>query len=368
METFNIKLIPRIETKGRIFQNFHFWSIVAIILFLVVFYYQNFFFGHRIFYFFWALELAEFNYNLIGSLFFIPIIYATVIFSLRGTLITWLISLGLILPKILTFRDDFASHITNVFFLLIPLLIVVLFSIELSWREKERKNLTRREAEREAERQIYVSQIFKAQEDERKRISQEIHDDSIQRLASVASMAQIISHDKLVESHAEVKEQIEYLKQTIISISQDLRRLSLDLRPTVLDDLGLIPSLCWLVDRLKQESGINARIDVIGNNQEITGKVTVQIFRIVQEALNNARRHSQASNVIVTLQIDNNGIKVTIKDDGQGFTLPKRLEALATGGRLGLIGMQQRVQELNGKFNVQSAPGKGTTISIEVGL
>jgi signal transduction histidine kinase len=355
---------PWLQKREKIGYSPHFWAILLIIIFLTVLYYETLIFGYRIFPFFWRLELFEFNYNAIGSLFCIPVIYAALVFWWRGAFIVWIISMFIIMPQIIAFRDDPVSHVTNFFYLLIPLIIVTYISLEMNWREKERKGLRAREIDR----QNYISQVFKAQEDERKRISQEIHDDSIQRLAGVASIAQLISRDKNLIQFPLLKERAESVRDTIISISQDLRRLSIDLRPTVLDDLGLVPAVCWLVDGFKQGSGINAEIEIIGEIREIPQKITVLIFRIVQEALNNARWHSKAAHVFVTLQFTEKTIKATIRDDGVGFSIPNNVEQLITQGKLGLVGMQQRTQVLNGAINIHSEPGKGTVISVEVDL
>ena len=212
---------PWLQKRVKFVFNPHFWAILFIVLLLTVFYYQTYIFGERLFAFSWYLELWEFNYNIIGILFCLPVIYAAFIFRWRGALITWLISLAIILPQIMTFRNDSESHVTNIFYLFIPLVVVIYVSLELNWREKERKG----EAEREAERQNYISQVFKAQEDERKRISQEIHDDSIQRLAGIASIAQMLSHDKNLADFPVLKDRAESVTDNIILISQDLRFL-----------------------------------------------------------------------------------------------------------------------------------------------
>jgi two-component system, NarL family, sensor histidine kinase DegS len=346
--------------------NPHLWAIIIIMAFLSLFYYQTFIFGDRLLAFSWYLAIWEFNYNIIGILFYVPVIYAAFIFRWFGSLITWLISMCIILPQILTFRNDIESHVTNILYLLIPLIVVIYISLELNWREKERKG----QAEREAERQNYISQVFKAQEDERKRISQEIHDDSIQRLAGVASLAQMLAHDKNLTDYPVLQQRADSIKENIILISQDLRRLSVDLRPTVLDDLGLIPALYWLVDRFKQDTGIASSLEITGENRPLTTKITVLIFRIVQEALNNAKRHSQATSVNVRLQISPQTIRVVIGDNGKGFSVPQIFNyyQLTNKGKLGLIGMQQRTQVLGGRFDIQSEPGNGTTISVEVGF
>ena len=354
----------RLRRDNKYLQNPHFWIITLLMLLFTLFYYESPVFGQRVFPFSWSFKLFEFNYNIIGSLYAIPMIYAALVFWWRGALITWLISMAIILPQILTFRTDAAAHITNIFYLLVPMVAVIVFSLELNWRDKERKSL----AERELERQNYLSQVFKAQEDERKRISQEIHDDSIQRLAVIASTTQQLSTDKYFENTPTIKQRVEAIRDMIISVSQDLRRLSIDLRPTVLDDLGLIPSLRWLVDTFQQESGIEAIIEIKGEPKPVTQKITVLIFRIVQEALNNARKHSQASRVTVDIQFTAKTIQATIRDNGKGFRAPMAYNDLVSQGKLGLIGMQQRTRVLNGSLTIRSEPGKGTIISAEVGL
>jgi signal transduction histidine kinase len=345
-------------------QNPHFWIITFLMLFITLFYYESLIFGQRIFPFSWNLKLFEFNYNIIGSLYGIAIIYSALVFWWRGALISWLISMIFILPQILTFRSDLAAHITNIFYLLIPLMVVIVFSLELNWRDKERKGL----AERELDRQTYIDEVFKAQENERKRISQEIHDDSIQRLAVIASTTQLLSTDKHFKDAPILKQQVESIRDMIISVSQDLRRLSIDLRPTVLDDLGLIPSIRWLVDTFQQESGVEASIEITGTQKPLSKKITVLIFRIVQEALNNARKHSQASRITVNIHFTAKTIRATIQDNGKGFQVPRGYDELMSEGKLGLIGMQQRTQVLNGSLTVNSESGKGTVISVEVGL
>jgi two-component system, NarL family, sensor histidine kinase DegS len=363
MSVMNIWSKPWLTQSRKSLHTLHFWLIALLMVLITVLYYQTTFFGSRVFPFAWNLELFEFNYNFIGSLYCLPLVYAALVFWWRGILITWLLSMFLILPKILTFRPDPVSHLTNVFYLLIPLLVVIYVSLELNWRNKEKKAM----AEREVERQNYISEVFKAQEDERKRISLEIHDDSIQRLAVAASATQLLIANPPVQDSPELEKKIEGIRDMIISISVDLRRLSIDLRPTVLDDLGLVPALRWLVDSFQQETGIRAQIEITGKPGELSKKTTVLVFRIVQEALSNIRKHSQASQVAVALQFADQRIRVTIQDNGKGFNVPEHFNALMYQGKLGLIGMQQRTQVMGGVFNIHSELGKGTRISVEVG-
>jgi len=353
---------PWLQQGRKSLRTLHFWVITVLMVVLTVFYYQTALFGQRVFPLAWNLELFEFNYNFIGSLYCIPLVYAALVFWWRGILITWLLSMFLILPRILTFRADPVSHFTNIFYLLIPLLVVVLISLELNWRNRQRKIM----AERELERQNYLSEVFKAQEDERKRISQEIHDDSIQRLAVAASSTQMLVGHPQVGNLPDLKQKLENIRDMIVGISPDLRRSSIDLRPTVLDDLGLVPALRWLVDGLRENTGIQAQITISGEPRELSKKVTVLVFRIVQEALNNAGHHARADRVEVELQFWPQKINIKIQDNGRGFVVPGHFDKLMYQGKLGLIGMQQRTRVLNGTFIIQSEIGKGTRIEVEV--
>jgi signal transduction histidine kinase len=160
----------------------------------------------------------------------------------------------------------------------------------------------------------------------------------------------------------------ESIKDMIISVSQDLRRITLDLRPTALDDLGLVPALRWLADGFQKDTGIDVQIEVTGESPQISKKFSVNIFRIIQEALNNIRKHSDAARVAINLQFTGNSITVKVKDNGKGFAFPVTSSELTSRGKLGLIGMQQRAQFINGNITFHSEIGKGTTITLQCGL
>lgn len=362
MKPTNSWVKPWSKRTVKVTHNPHIWAIIFIILGLSFIYYADFFFFNLQNSWPWLrqLKLFEFNYDLHGILFTIPVIYATLIFWWRGALVTWLISLAIILPQILYYLPDTTSLFSNILFLLVPLMVVIYISIELNWRDKERKSLT----EREIERQSFISQIFKAQEVERQWLARELHDGPTQTLLVMATRAQVLSSHENVKNVSQSREQAQWIKDTAISVSEELRRLSLDLRPGILDDLGLIPAIRWLVSNLNQD-GINARIKFEGKSRKLSSEVDINIFRIIQEALNNIRRHSKATEAYVNLEFNPDLIKVLIQDNGNGFSLPKTSELMANG-KLGLLGMQQRVQFLNGTFSLDSEPGKGTRIQIEV--
>jgi signal transduction histidine kinase len=298
--------------------------------------------------------------HIVGILFLIPIIYAAIFFSWKGALVVCLLSLLGVLPIIADMWPNYYL-ITNIAFLLLPLLIVSLATFELEWRRKERKVF----AEREEERRIYISKILEAQENERQRIAQELHDETIQTLLAIANSAEsLLSSDH--DNMREVRGNAEFIRDTILSTVENLRRISLDLRPSVLDNLGLISALRWLVDQMNTEPDIDTRIRVDGIEHSLSPRAEVTVFRVVQEALNNIKHHSKATKAMVELEFSSSCLKITIKDNGQGFRPLRQFHTLATKGKTGLIGIQQRINSIGGKFQVRSKPGEGTLLLIEV--
>jgi two-component system sensor histidine kinase DegS len=213
---------------------------------------------------------------------------------------------------------------------------------------------------------FYVGQITKAQEDERKRIARELHDDTAQALIDLSRRL-----DNLATSSEQLSktviEQLEDFQELIDSILRGVRRFSRDLRPSVLDDLGLLPALEWLMTNLEGD-GIEAKLKAYGTKQRLPPEAELALFRIVQEALSNVRRHSKASQVVTVVEFGEGRAKITIEDNGQGFELPDRTGDLATTGKLGLIGMHERAHLLDGTLTVRSEPGKGTTVTVAVPL
>jgi two-component system sensor histidine kinase DegS len=212
---------------------------------------------------------------------------------------------------------------------------------------------------------FYVGQITKAQEDERKRIARELHDDTAQALIDLSRRLDDLatSPEQLPES---VIERLEEFQELIDSILRGVRRFSRDLRPSVLDDLGLLPALEWLTANLMEGDGIKTELKVYGNPRRLSPEAELALFRIVQEALSNVRRHSQASRVVTSVEFGEGRVRITVDDNGQGFEVPGRTGDLATTGKLGLIGMHERARLLTGTLTVCSEPGKGTTVTVDV--
>ncbi|MFC1593032.1 PAS domain S-box protein [Candidatus Omnitrophota bacterium] len=215
---------------------------------------------------------------------------------------------------------------------------------------------------------FYVQQITRAQEEERKRIARELHDDVsppllllIQRLDSLASRPK----PKLSRL---LKQNMEDLRNKAIEALGGVRRYAQDLRPRIVDDLGLVASLEWMAEELVKNYGIDAHVEVTGTERSLSSEVGLLLFRIAQEALSNTRRHAGASTVVSKLEFGNNEIKMTVNDNGKGFILPPQVNEFASIGKLGILGMYERAHLLGGNLEIQSEPGKGTQVVAKVPL
>jgi len=211
---------------------------------------------------------------------------------------------------------------------------------------------------------FYAWQTSKAQEEERKRIARELHDDTAQQLVALSRHLDTLadSEDNLSEAGIE---RLEQLQHRIEGALQGVRRFSRDLRPSVLDDLGLLPALEGLLSDL-EGSGISPDLRISGERRRLSPDVELALFRIVQEALNNVRRHANASHVMINVEFRNGWVKVDVRDDGQGFELLGSPGDFASAGKFGLLGIEERAQLLHGQFRVHSGKGEGTTVTVDV--
>lgn len=361
-----------ISVKKDIVNSFHFWAITGITLLLIliyqlwpwrVWYFDNGALQHFSWIsFLYKLALIEFTNNIIGTLFFIPIIYASIVFPWKGVLIITLLSLIGVLPSVVDIWP-IKNTLANIALLLVPFTIVSIAYFEITWCRKEKKYF----ADREKEHNIYISKILEAQENERRRISQELHDDTIQTLLVIANNANLLV--TLVQCNdsniSKVKTEIEKVRDMTLREIENLRRISLDLRPSILDDLGLVPALRWLVDRINNESDTCFSISVNGEDRELPPRSRVAMLRVTQEALSNIRRHSKAKEAVIDLNFTAEFLELTIKDDGQGF-YPKNIEKYAAEGKLGLIGIKQRLDSIGGTFQISSKHNEGTLLTIKL--
>ncbi len=211
--------------------------------------------------------------------------------------------------------------------------------------------------------EYYIKQVTKAQEDERLRISRELHDDTAQVLATLSR-----GLDSLVTEEQKLKkpivERLEKLHEMADSALEGVRRFSQDLRPSILDDLGLVPALEWLTTDLEKVYGIGTKFNVAGSRKRLTAEIELTVFRIAQEVLSNIRRHSRATVVEMTLDFSADALTLAISDNGQGFDMPERTSDLALSGKLGIIGMRERARLVGGTLVVRTGSGAGTTVAL----
>jgi PAS domain S-box-containing protein len=206
---------------------------------------------------------------------------------------------------------------------------------------------------------FYVQKVNQAQEAERKRIARELHDVTAQALVTI-----VRNLDDLASGHSRFS--VKEIQEQVRDILREIRRFSQQLRPSVLDDLGLLPAVKWLAANLTKNYNIPVDVTVNGQPHQLPPDTELTLFRIVQEAFNNVQKHSGASKVLVALEFTDHTTKVTVSDDGRGFKIPERIGDLAKSDRLGLVGMQERAQLLGGNLTIDSEPGKGTRLTVEM--
>jgi signal transduction histidine kinase len=211
---------------------------------------------------------------------------------------------------------------------------------------------------------FYARQITRAQEAERKRIAREAHDETAQLLVALARRLDALAPCNELPPES-VAERVEELRSIATDALRSVRRFTRDLRPPVLDDLGLLPAVKGLIADL-QEEGVEIELRVTGEARRIAPDEELTLFRIVQEALNNVRRHAEATRGGVEIDFSLRQVRVTVEDNGKGFIAPDQPVDLAASGKLGLIGMHERARILGGSLSVESQPGKGTRIVARV--
>ncbi len=215
--------------------------------------------------------------------------------------------------------------------------------------------------ERQESLQSYVRHVTEAQEEERLRISRELHDETAQELVSlVRGLEQIhdISGDARVQA---VDDLIESTRETIRSV----RRFSRDLRPSALDDLGLTAAIEAIVEDTGAKLRSGATMRVAGKAERLPEAVELTLFRIAQESLRNVEKHSGATSAAVELDFKPGGITLSVSDDGVGFSV-SNVSDLARAGKLGLVGMKERCELVGGSFDLRSSPGEGTRVAVSV--
>jgi len=211
---------------------------------------------------------------------------------------------------------------------------------------------------------FYARQITRAQEEERKRIARDLHDETIQVLVTISRRLELATLPQQ-SPEATVRCLVD-LQELVSDTLRGLRRFVQDLRPPALDHLGLVAALVSLANDLEEETGIEVEVKVEGEAQRLAPEQELGLFRIFQEALTNVRRHSEATQVTVEVAFYPGRMRMLIRDNGRGFAVPQRMDDLVSTGKLGLIGMVERARLFGGALVIQSEPGEGTTVVVDV--
>lgn len=212
--------------------------------------------------------------------------------------------------------------------------------------------------------QLLASAIT-AQEDERKRISRELHDEFGQTLTglimTIESMADMVTPEQI-----KLKGKLGSAKSLVTRALEDIRRLTLDLRPSALDDLGLVTAIRTYANTHLENRGIKVKFESKGFGERLNPVVETSVFRIVQEAINNIIKHAGANNVRIQLTSSEGKVTACVEDDGKGFDVAAVLRSHTGKDSLGLVGIQERTMLLGGTFNIKSLPGKRTSLRVEI--
>jgi signal transduction histidine kinase len=222
----------------------------------------------------------------------------------------------------------------------------------LEHRERERRQT-------EDALQRLSRRLLEAQENERRAIARELHDELGQALQALKINLQTAQRFPK-ESAQRLADSIGIVDHTL----QQVRNLSLDLRPSLLDDLGLVAALEWYVERQQQRTGIASHFTAAPPDLHAEPMVETACFRVAQEALTNVIRHAQAQNVWVELRQQGTELHLVVRDDGAGFDVRAARVRAAQGGSFGLLGMQERVELAGGRLDITATPGRGTEIYI----
>ena len=232
-------------------------------------------------------------------------------------------------------------------------------------RTKEVLSLYEEIRRKEEIRGELLHKVISVQEEERKRIARELHDEMSQTLTAVLIALEAVRQIDLPKT---VEERVRTIKGLALRDIDCLNRMIFDLRPTVLDDLGLSAAIKWYAEERLNPLGINVHFEGDILEIRLPTEIETALFRVVQEAITNIAKHSEAENVIINLELTNGLVAFEIEDDGQGFDIEGVSDTKRGGRGLGLLGMKERVLLIEGTFEIYSQPHSGTRVVVTVPL
>jgi len=214
-------------------------------------------------------------------------------------------------------------------------------------------------------RRQLLAKTISAQEEERKRLARELHDDSAQTLTAVL-MTLKTAEDALPAGPNGARQAMDRSRSQLELALREIRKAIVDLRPSALDDLGVAAAVRWYATEHLRPHGIKVAFSISGDEQRATGAAATAVFRIVQEAVSNVARHSGARKVRITLDFGASAVVTEVRDDGSGFDPAGFRQPQESGRGLGLLGMRERAELFGGDVDIESGPGKGTTVRVRI--
>lgn len=221
--------------------------------------------------------------------------------------------------------------------------------------------------QKEALRSELLRKVIGVQEEERRRIARELHDETSQALTALILSLETASR-AAPSGPAEVAARLREADSVARGLLENVHRLIFDLRPSVLDDLGLVAAVRWYAQSRLEPLGARVHLETEGSERRLPSQIETAVFRVTQEALTNIARHAEAENVALSLAFGDGILRVEVEDDGRGFDVDAVERGADSTRGLGLLGMRERVALLDGTLTIDSAPGAGTTVRIEVPL
>lgn len=207
--------------------------------------------------------------------------------------------------------------------------------------------------------------VMSTQEEERRRIARELHDETSQALASFT--VNLETAIKALPPDAEAsRARLRELQSQVVNTLEEIHNVVYELRPTVLDDLGLIAAVQWQIENHLAISGVETHFETVGQERRLPQEIETAVFRLIQEASNNIIMHANAETASITLDFRSDRLLVLIEDDGKGFNVQEIMSMRERGSGLGLLGMKERVEFLGGTIDIKSGPGTGTQLSISI--
>ncbi|OBZ09951.1 MULTISPECIES: sensor histidine kinase [Bacillales] len=215
-------------------------------------------------------------------------------------------------------------------------------------------------------RQLLGLKIILAQEEERKRIAREIHDGPAQSLANIVLRTEIAERMLIKQEFVMVQEELVDLKGQVRSGLEEIRKIIFNLRPMALDDLGLVPTLRKFTQDFEEKTKIHTVFELIGKEARMPSAMEAAIYRLVQEAFTNALKHASATHVLLEINYQPQQISIVIQDNGVGFHSELIEQDASQNAHFGLVGMRERIELIEGRMDIDSNPGRGTKIMIDI--